>query len=76
MTTSWQKRQAYERQKELYMKGASQRDVPMQDITIQFESAKEGDGRDIPLYIRVPKGASKENKAGHVLDYRAGWAQA
>lgn len=55
------KRQAYERQKELYMKGARQWDVPMQDITIPFQNAKEGDGKEIPLYVRVPKGASEEN---------------
>lgn len=54
------KLECYKRQKEIYMKGAALWDVPMQDISIPFVDGKECEGKEVPLYVRTPKAASKE----------------
>ncbi|KAL2358800.1 Alpha/Beta hydrolase protein [Cryomyces antarcticus] len=54
------KRKAYEEQKKVYMRGARLWDVPLTEEIIPFTDAVEGDGKEIPLYVRTPKDASKE----------------
>ncbi|KAK4554750.1 hypothetical protein LTR86_008252 [Recurvomyces mirabilis] len=59
---------AYEAQKKAYMKGAALWDVPIEDISIPHTAGTAKDeGKEIPLYIRLPKGTSKENPALAVL---------
>jgi hypothetical protein len=54
------KREAYEAQKKAYLKGAALWDVPLQELVIPHTYAGEGDGKEIPLYIRMPIDASPE----------------
>ena len=57
--TKWQ---AWQKQKEVYMKGASKWDEPVREVMIQH-TAKGGNDRDtIPLYVRLPKAAMGEEK--------------
>jgi hypothetical protein len=53
------KRKCYEAQKKAYIAGAQLWDVPMIDLSIPFEDGIDGDGKEIPLYIRNPPTASK-----------------
>jgi len=52
--------QAFEAQKQAYLKGTKLWDVPIKEVVIPFKNAGEGDGKEIPLYVRTPKDASKE----------------
>jgi Esterase FrsA-like len=52
------KKQAYDAQKAAYIKGAALWDVPMKDISIPHKHAANGDEDSIPLYVRIPPGAS------------------
>jgi FrsA-like alpha/beta hydrolase family protein len=54
------KRKAYEAQKAAYMRGAALWSVPMKDISIPHTLASNGDGNEIPLYVRIPPQASEE----------------
>ncbi|KAF2765015.1 alpha/beta-hydrolase [Teratosphaeria nubilosa] len=62
------KKEAYEAQKKAYMKAASLFDVPIKDIVIPHTAGIATDeGKEIPLYVRIPPNASKENPAPAVL---------
>lgn len=54
------KRQAYERQKEAYLKCASFWEVPIKEVVIPHTQAAGKDGKEIPLYVRIPPGASAD----------------
>ncbi|KAF2665301.1 alpha/beta-hydrolase [Microthyrium microscopicum] len=61
------KQRAYDAQKAIYMRGAALWDPPLKDLSIAHTHAENGDGTEIPLYTRVPKDASAQNKAPVVL---------
>ncbi|KAK5130709.1 hypothetical protein LTR08_001739 [Meristemomyces frigidus] len=62
------KTDAYEAQKKAYMKAAALFEIPIEDISIPHTAGQSNDeGKEIPLYIRVPKGASKEKPCPAVL---------
>jgi hypothetical protein len=49
------------------MEGVKLWDVPIQEVILPFTDAGEGDGKDIPLYVRTPPEASKEKPAPVIL---------
>lgn len=62
------KTDAYEAQKKAYMKAAALFDCPIEDIEIPHTAGtKEDEGAKVPLYVRWPKGASKEKPVPAVL---------
>jgi dienelactone hydrolase len=62
------KREAYAAQKRAYMKAATLFDVPISDVSIPHTAGQSNDeGKEIPLYVRVPKGSSKDNPAPAVI---------
>lgn len=59
---------AYEAQKAAYMKAAALFECPIEDIEIPHTAGtKEDEGTKVPLYVRWPKGASKEKPVPAVL---------
>ncbi|WPH00357.1 Hypothetical protein R9X50_00318400 [Acrodontium crateriforme] len=62
------KREAYAAQKSAYMKAASLLEVPIEDISIPHTAGIESDeGREIPLYVRIPAHASKTKPCPSVI---------
>jgi len=61
------KEQVFESQKEAYLMGAKLWDVPITEVVIPHKHASEGDGKQIPLYLRIPPTASKESPCPVVL---------
>ena len=62
------KKEAYEAQKNAYIKGASLFDCPITDVSIPHTAGTEKDeGKEIPLYIRIPQGASKSKPCPAVI---------
>ncbi|KAK3117272.1 hypothetical protein LTR53_001532 [Teratosphaeriaceae sp. CCFEE 6253] len=62
------KRDAYQAQKDAYIKAASLFETPIEDVSIPHTAGTETDeGKDIPLYIRVPKSASKDKPVPSVI---------
>ncbi|KAF2716996.1 alpha/beta-hydrolase [Polychaeton citri CBS 116435] len=62
------KKEAYDAQKKAFMKAASLFECPIEDISIPHTAGAVNDeGTEVPLYVRVPKGASKENPCGAVI---------
>lgn len=62
------KREVYAAQKQAYMKAAKLFDCPIEDIEIPHAAATEKDeGDKVPLYVRLPQGASKEKPVPAVL---------
>jgi len=62
------KREAYEAQKKAYMKAVGLFECPIDDIEIPHTAGTEKDeGTKVPLYVRLPKGASKENACPAVI---------
>jgi hypothetical protein len=49
------------------MAGVKLWDVPIKEVILPFTDAGEGDGKEIPLYVRTPPQASKENPAPVLL---------
>jgi hypothetical protein len=49
------------------MEGVKLWDVPIEEVILPFTDAGEGDGKEIPLYVRTPPQASKENPAPVIL---------
>ena len=47
--------------------GAKLWDVPITEVVIPHKHASEGDGKEIPLYLRIPPTASKESPCPVVL---------
>jgi len=61
------KDKAWESQKSVYLKAASFWDEPVYEELIPHTTAAGNDGQTIPLYLRIPKGASKEHPAPAIL---------
>ncbi|KAK0896142.1 hypothetical protein LTS16_024139 [Friedmanniomyces endolithicus] len=62
------KREAYAAQKTAYMKAAALFETPIEDISIPHTAGTSQDeGKKIPLYIRVPKTASKDKPCPSVI---------
>jgi pimeloyl-ACP methyl ester carboxylesterase len=62
------KKEAYEAQKKAYIKGASLFEVPIEDVHIPHTAGTDKDeGKEVPLYVRVPPGASKSNPCPAVI---------
>ncbi|ORY10123.1 pigment biosynthesis protein Ayg1 [Clohesyomyces aquaticus] len=61
------KKQVYEFQKEVYMKGTKLWDIPITETVITHRYASNGDGSEIPLYIRQPNVVSDGKKCPAVL---------
>ncbi|KEF51017.1 uncharacterized protein A1O9_12943 [Exophiala aquamarina CBS 119918] len=61
------KRKIYETQKQVYLRGASLWDAPLKEVIIPHTAAEGEDGKEIPLYLRLPSGTSKDKKAPVVL---------
>ncbi|KAG9519049.1 alpha/beta-hydrolase, partial [Aureobasidium melanogenum] len=61
------KREIYEAQKKAYIKAASLWDCPIKDVTIPHTSATSTDADSVPLYVRLPKDASKSKPCPAVL---------
>lgn len=53
------KEKVFERQKEVYMKGTKLWDIPTTETIIPHKHAVNGDGENIPLYIRRPETKEK-----------------
>lgn len=62
------KRKIWEEQKQVYLRGASLWPEPMREVLIPFTKALPSDeGREIPLFVRVPRGVSKDKPCPVVL---------
>lgn len=61
------KRKIFELQKQVYLRGASLWDEPMKEVIIPHTAAVGKDGKEIPLFVRLPAGASEKNKCPMVL---------
>lgn len=62
------KREVYAAQKKTYMKAAALFDVPIKDISIPHTAGTAQDeGKEAPLYVRVPHGASKSHPVPSVI---------
>ncbi|KAK0287660.1 hypothetical protein LTR91_003116 [Friedmanniomyces endolithicus] len=62
------KREAYAAQKTAYMKAAALFETPIEDISIPHTAgASQDEGKEIPLYIRVPQTASKDKPCPSVI---------
>jgi hypothetical protein len=51
------KMKVFEEQKDVYLKGAKLWDIPVTETIIDHKNASNGDGAQIPLYIRQPTGS-------------------
>ncbi|KAF2648194.1 alpha/beta-hydrolase [Lophiostoma macrostomum CBS 122681] len=63
------KEQVFERQKEVYAKGFRLWDVPIEEVIVPHTYAANGDGADIPLYIRKPPTSPQPQTNGHTNGY-------
>lgn len=62
------KQDAYAAQKRAYMKAAALFECPIEDVEISHTSGTDADeGKTVPLYVRLPKGASKDSPVPAVL---------
>lgn len=62
------KEAAYKSQKDVYMKAAALFETPIEDVSIpQTAAAPNDEGKQIPLYIRIPHGTSKANPTPSVI---------
>lgn len=62
------KTDAYEAQKAAYMKAAALFDIPIRDVNIPHTAGTDADeGKEVPLYVRLPKSASKSSPAPAIL---------
>jgi hypothetical protein len=61
------KTEIYEAQKKAYIKAASLWDCPIKDVTIPHTAATSADADSVPLYVRIPKDASKSKPCPAVL---------
>jgi len=49
------------------MRGAALWDIPMKEVVIPHTHAAGQDGKEVPLYVRMPRGAGKDGKKVPVL---------
>lgn len=61
--TSGFKRQIFDEQKMIYLRGAALWPEPMTEVVIPHTAAGPGDGSEIPLYVRIPAGIKKGDAA-------------
>lgn len=62
------KREAYEAQKRTYLKAAGLFGCPVLDVRIPHTAGRPGaDGAEVPLYVRCPAGASREEPCPAVI---------
>ncbi|KUI72657.1 2,6-dihydropseudooxynicotine hydrolase [Cytospora mali] len=62
------KRQTYDTQKRTYMKAAALFECPILDVHIPHTAGRPNDeGTEVPLYVRYPKGVSRENSCPAVI---------
>lgn len=61
------KRKVFDEQKLVYLRGAALWDAPMKEVFIKHTNAKGEDEKQIPLFVRQPKGVSDSNKCPVVL---------
>jgi hypothetical protein len=61
------RKEIFELQKQVYLRGASLWDAPMKEIGIPHTAAEGQDGKEIPLFVRLPLGTSSERKCPMVL---------
>ena len=50
------KRKVWEEQKQIYLRGAELWDEPIREVIIPHTHAANDDGKEIPLFVRLPKG--------------------
>ncbi|KAJ4298424.1 hypothetical protein N0V88_003454 [Collariella sp. IMI 366227] len=53
-------RQAWEAQKEVYLKAGALWANPVREVKVEFKHRKVGEGSEIPVYVRVPDEDEKE----------------
>ena len=51
----------------VYLRGAALWDEPMTEVVIPHSHAANGDGKEIPLYVRIPKTVKEGEKCPVVL---------
>lgn len=61
------KAEVYDDQKAAYLKAAALWECPIKDVSIPHTARNDKDGETVPLYVRLPKGASKSNPCPAVL---------
>ncbi|KAK4941665.1 hypothetical protein LTR10_018404 [Elasticomyces elasticus] len=61
------KRRVFELQKQVYLRGASLWDAPMQEVKIPHTAARGQDGNEVPLFVRLPIGSNSQNRCPMVL---------
>lgn len=61
------KRKIFNEQVQVYLRGASLWDSPMKQIVVPHTSAAGEDGKEIPLFVRVPSDASPNKRCPVVL---------
>lgn len=61
------KRQVFNEQVQVYLRGAALWDSPMKQVIIPHTAAAGEDQKEIPLFVRIPNGASNSNKCPVVL---------
>lgn len=50
------KKEVFQEQKEVYIRGSKLWIIPIEDISIPHKHAANGDGKEIPVYVRKPSG--------------------
>ena len=61
------KRSTFEAQKRAFMKAATLWDCPIKEVMIPHTARNEKDGIEIPVYVRIPDGASSANPCPVVI---------
>lgn len=61
------KRKIFETQKQVYLRGASLWASPITEVLIPHSAAEGADGKAIPLFVRTPQTATKDNPVPVVL---------
>ncbi|KAK5075591.1 hypothetical protein LTS08_001342 [Lithohypha guttulata] len=61
------KRQIFNEQVQVYLRGASLWDAPLKQIIVPHTAAAGSDGKEIPVFVRIPSAASASKKCPVVL---------
>lgn len=61
------KRGIFNEQVQVYLRGASLWDTPLKQVIIPHTAAAGEDGKEIPMFVRIPRGASETKKCPVVL---------
>ena len=57
------KREVYNRQKEIYLRGARLWKEPMREVMVPHSAAANSDGRKVPIFVRYPSGGTRVGEA-------------